>query len=476
MEESELSMGRQDGQLPQNELCLSFPPPTATFLYKGLAPGQIICSRNHTNSLVTDRNTSNGKPSGMVPSENTSSTKPPKNKQNYEKKYPNCTETMSDVHKNDSSLVRSHFGFVRRPEPPVEREVPVWHGPVRVSRPARTVIWWEKRDSVDPPRTFEETDLTGKAIMSGQEFVHRLLNEPDPPACAIARHFTMADLNSLKFTCKSFHEALTAEGRWGWMLTNITFGNEYDGETDSFNGIRRLTDRVPFWDTSSVQIVLSRWDISSIMVNISLDYTFVDASCVDWLLETFESIKRISVRYCRMVRLGEFLTILENHAEKGKEEAARLENIYIDYWNIPEIYTVVSDMLVGQALLEQATDVAAKIRRIAQLIESNVFLCYRNHYGEGIWGPDKEQFHVENGPDAVLSCFYPAEIILLQCSLCNKMYERRWCFRCFQANICTFCNEYHCMACDSESYAESIRGKWEFMFLITLDHYLKGPS
>ncbi|KAF3225108.1 hypothetical protein TWF106_002986 [Orbilia oligospora] len=356
-------------------------------------------------------------------------------------------------------MVRDHYGFVKRPEPPVQYEPPVWHGPVRVKRPVRTVIWWEKKDNTEPSEEFEEINLRDEIVKPGEQLLHRLLGEPDPAALGIVRYLTVADLNSLKYVCKSFNHALTGDGVWAWILTKLTFGNEYAGGCDAFNGLRRLTNRIPFWDTPSVQKIINRWDIVDVLVNVNLDSAGVDASCIEFFLEKFHSIKRISVRYCIGFKLAEFLTILQAYADQGKKEAKRLENIFIDYWGVAEIYSVVGTMVLDQALIDETTYVASKIRYITQLIESNVFLCYRNHYEEGLWGPDKTKFRQENGEEATFSTFYPSEIVLIRCALCNKVYERRWCLRCLKANICTYCNDYHCLTCDPASYAESISGK-----------------
>ncbi|KAK6513133.1 hypothetical protein TWF506_009299 [Arthrobotrys conoides] len=377
----------------------------------------------------------------------------------HENKCPTCKETMADWRRSEYSMVRDHFGFVKRPEAPIHHEPPVWHGPIRVKRPVRTVIWWEKKDATDPFEEFEEINLQGETVISGEQLLHRLLGEPDPAALGIVRYLSVADLNSLKYTCKSFNRALTGEGVWAWILTKLTFGNEYAGESDAFNGLRRLTNRIPFWDTPSVQGIINRWEIVDVLVNVNLDSTAVDASCIDFFLNKFNSIKRISVRYCIPFKLAEFLTILQAYAEQGKAEARRLEGIFIDYWGVAEIYSVVGTMVLDQALIDETAYVADKIRHIAQLIESNVFLCYRNHYEEGLWGPDKTKFRKDNGEEATFSTFYPSEIVLIQCSICTKVYERRWCLRCLKANICTYCNNYHCMTCDPGSYSSSISGK-----------------
>ncbi|KAK6526063.1 hypothetical protein TWF281_011102 [Arthrobotrys megalospora] len=321
----------------------------------------------------------------------------------HEEDCPTCQQTMSDYRQNENSMVRGHYGFVRRQGPPVQREIPVWHGPIRVRRPVRTVVWWEKRDPKEPSDDFEEINLQGETVPTGEQFLHRLFAEPDPIACGVACHLNVADLNSLKYTCKSFNMALSGEGAWAWMITTLTFGNELEGDADAFNGLRRLTDRLPFWDTISVQGIISLFDIRDILVNVNLAYTAVDASCIDWLLNNFRSVRRISVRYCRYFKLGPFLKILEDYAENGKEAKKRLENMFFDYWFVSEIHSVVGTMLVDQALTDEATDVANKIRCISKLIESNVFLCYRNHYEEGLWGPDKLQFRETHGEGACTS-------------------------------------------------------------------------
>ncbi|KAK6507905.1 hypothetical protein TWF481_006326 [Arthrobotrys musiformis] len=377
----------------------------------------------------------------------------------HERYCPTCRAKMADWRRGEYYLVQDHYGFIERPEAPVKHEIPVWHGPVRVKRPVRTSIWWEKKEATQsgPDDEFEEINLQEQPTISGEQFLHRLFGEPDPAACGIIQYFTMADLNSLKYTCKSFNRALTGDGVWAWMLTNVAFGNEHRGGTDAFNGIRRLTNRLPFWDNPSVQGIIIRWDMLSVLVNVNLDSTAVDASCIDWLLNNSNTVKRISVRYCRGIKLAEFLAVLEGYAEQGRPQAKRLEKIFIDYWNTPEIYSVLNLMLIEQALIDQVAYVASKLRWISRLIDSNVFLCYRNHYGEGIWGPDKIKFREAHGLDAVIPTFYPAEIILMQCAMCRKTYERRWCFRCMKANICTYCNQYRCLVCDPESYVKSIK-------------------
>ncbi|KAK6337132.1 hypothetical protein TWF718_009916 [Orbilia javanica] len=377
----------------------------------------------------------------------------------HEKDCPTCREAMRAWRKSEYQMVRDHYGFELRPEPPVEPEIPAWHGPIRVKRPVRTAIWWEQKGPPGFSDEFEEINLQGGTVISGEELLHRLLGEPDPAAVGIVRFLNVADLNSLKYTCRSFNRALTGDGVWAWILTKLTFGNEYNGDADAFNGIRRLTNRLPIWDTPSVQGILTRWDIADILVNVNLDATGVDASCIDLLLNQLNSVKRISVRYCIHFKLGEFLAVLENYASLGEEEAKRLQKVFIDYWGVSEIYTVVGTMVLDQALISEAAYVATKIRYIAQLIDSNVFLCYRNHYEEGLWSSDKAKFRQENGDDALFSTFYPSEIVSMRCGICNKFFERRWCLRCLKANTCTFCGEYHCLTCDPNSYSKSTSGE-----------------
>ncbi|RVD89577.1 uncharacterized protein DFL_000580 [Arthrobotrys flagrans] len=371
----------------------------------------------------------------------------------HEKECPACQETMRDWRQSEYTMVRDHYGFVKRPEAPVQRDIPVWHYPIRVKRPVRTVVWWESGDPTESSEEFEDINIRGEIVMTGEQILHRLFGELDPTALGIVRYLSVADLNSLKYTCKSFNRALTGNGVW--ILTKLTFGNEYDGDANAFNGLRRLTNRLPFWDTPSVQGIITRWDITDILVNVNLDATAVDATCIDLLLNNFNSIKGISVRYCIQFKLAELLTILEAYADQGKVEAKRLEKIFIDYWGVAEIYSVVGTMVLDQALVDETAYVASKIRYITQYIESSVFLCYRNHYEEGLWSVEKAKFRKEHGEETPFSTFYPAKIILMRCAICKKTYERRWCLRFLKANICTYCNQYYCFTCNPNSYAKS---------------------
>ncbi|KAF3903200.1 hypothetical protein ABW20_dc0101656 [Dactylellina cionopaga] len=356
---------------------------------------------------------------------------------------------MGDYYRGQQILVRHHYKFIPHREPVRIHDVPVWHGPIRVpKRPTRSVTWWQT-DHNSQPTPFKNTSLGKK---NRGELLLRIFSEPDPIARTVASFLQVADINSLMYTCRNFKEALTGTGAWSWLLGNLVFGDEDKGATDAFNGLRRLENRLPFWDSTSVRIVLGHFDVSNILIRINLDYTSIDGSGIQWLLTTFPRLTRISIRYCYEIKMQDLQDALELYATTSNFAKIRLKDTYIDYWNSGEIYKVIYMMLVNQGLLSDIQFVAEKIRYISRLTRSNVFLCHKNHEDDGLWPADRSKFFEEHGSDANLTTFYPCEITDITCSLCQSTYERRYCLRCWPTQICSYCKEFHCVNCEPESY------------------------
>ncbi|KAF3908197.1 hypothetical protein AA313_de0202435 [Arthrobotrys entomopaga] len=348
--------------------------------------------------------------------------------------------------------IREHFNFIPRNEPPPAHGTPCWHGPLRIRRPVRTAIWWDNRNAGDLPESSAQAAARTYTPNDNDGFLLRIFNQPDPIARSIASFLTIADINSLRCTCKSFREALTGDhADWSWILRSPVFGNEHEGATNAFNGLRRLTNRVPFWDNKSIQTIFEQFDITSALITVNLDYTAINSQGVYHLLINFPRLVRISIRYCKEIKLQEFQEALESFAALSNFARLRLKAMYIDYWHVAEIYDVINTMLVNQARFLNIRHVAEKIRYIARMVRSNVFLCHRNHGEDGVLYYDRAEF-LEGPQTAQNAVFYPCEIKDVDCTMCDQTYEKRFCLKCWATQICSYCHEFHCPSCVPETY------------------------
>ncbi|KAF3905267.1 hypothetical protein ABW21_db0205394 [Orbilia brochopaga] len=359
--------------------------------------------------------------------------------------------------KRQQDIVRKHYKFeVGYAEPPPRRDqIPVWHGPItRPKQPTRDVVWWHKTESQNGGTPSTETNFsTNGQTSNGLPLLH-FLSEPNPIARTIVSNLHVADLNSLKYTCRSFRKALTGPGAWSWMLNKLDFGDESKGDADAFKGLRSLTKNEPLWDNFTIAGVLDRFNNCTILVHVTLDRTAINALGVKWLLRNFPLLRHISVRYCKNLRLQELQAALEEYSSWTFFAPARLRETFIDYWGTPEIYDVTYMMLVDMASLDEVFAVADRIRYISRMIRSNVFLCQRNHYEDGIRPNDAALWAKKVPPDAFDKphTFYPCEVKDITCTLCESTFTRRFCIKCWATQICTYCQEFHCANCDIGSY------------------------
>ncbi|KAK6346578.1 hypothetical protein TWF696_006700 [Orbilia brochopaga] len=352
-------------------------------------------------------------------------------------------------------LVRKHHKFeIGYVEFPPRRDAPpVWHGPVsRPKKPTRDVVWWRKKEITDIKTTPNRPIDQGRG--PNGYFLLRLLSEPDPIARDIVSLLHVADLNSLMYTCRSFRKALTGNGAWSWMLTKLNFGDENQGAADAFKGLRSLEYRFPLWDNGSVSSILGRFNNSAILASITLDHTAINALGLKWLLRNFPRLGHISMRYCKNLRLQDIQSVLEEYSAWDSFAPVRLKETFIDYWGTPEIYMVTYLMLVDATPLVDIQHVAEKIRFIARMIRSNVFLCQRNHYDDGVIPADVVAWAKKCPPGTFDKphTFYPCEVKDITCSMCDTSFTRRFCLKCWPTQICSYCQEFHCGNCDINSY------------------------
>ncbi|EWC46430.1 hypothetical protein DRE_04373 [Drechslerella stenobrocha 248] len=363
---------------------------------------------------------------------------------------------MDDYWQKQQALVRQHYNFEVHYEPPVSRERPPWHGPIRQpKKPTRSVVWWSKdaKDTLSSPvGSSSQEDEEDDENRNGR-FLLRVFSQPDPIARSVASYLNVADINSLVYTCREFRRALSGLGVWSWMLTTLNFGDEAKGATDAFNGLRRLMNRRQFWDNFSIQTILSRFNISRILVRANLDNTGINAAGIKWLLNTFPRLVRLSIRYCERIVLQDFQRVLEEYAGKDNFSRVRLKDTFIDYWATPEIYKIVYMTIVDQGSLAEIAHVANCIRHIDRLIRSNVFLCHRNHGETGVYYKDLAQYRtVQESTYSQPSTFYPCELKDVTCSVCKTTFTRRLCSICWASQICSHCNEFRCVNCEPAFY------------------------
>ncbi|EPS41128.1 hypothetical protein H072_4995 [Dactylellina haptotyla CBS 200.50] len=362
---------------------------------------------------------------------------------------------------NDLALVRRHYGFVpySDQDPSAFREPPAWHGPFRnhyFLPVGNKPVWWSKREISDLCG-LEELSISDDGKNHG-EFLLGIFQQPDPIARIIASFLHIADLNSLKYTCRNFKNALSETGAWAWMLREVTFGNQHTGATDAFNGLRRIRNRLSFYDHNGITSIIQNLNAQSVIISVDLDKTCTNAATIYWLLKNLPRLNRISVRHCQTISLEGLYNALQQYATEGGGAAQiRLRETYIDYWNTPEIYGLMTKVLVNQASLPNVRRIADKIRHIAKFVRSNVFLCHRNHYQEGLLPELRSDSPVEENA-ADTASFFPCEIKSVECTLCGMSYDKRFCLRCWQTQICAFCKEFHCANCEPEDF-ENLGGE-----------------